>query len=710
MNELLGSYLEDLKDNLLLLDDVLIKLKNNDDDPEVVNSIFRVAHTIKGNSASMEFMKIESVMHSLEDILQEVRSGKRQMSKNLIELLFSCHDFLEDCEEVISKEASDEKIDITQISKKIEIEKKPIEIKKTEEVKLAVGNKTGVEEILTNNSELLDVVNENCRRGFNAYKIKITFAKDIVMKSVRVWMVFEKIDSYSTFICSYPERPQEEEFRSGEYNFEDDELELIVLSEKDVSELSEAIKDCGDIENVIISNLKVGENVNNQDSKSEKAEAIKGKAKKAKVEKKELIEDEIIEEATKEEVKSTISVENKNIQQEKHAVNSGDAGFIRVPVGKVDSLIDMLGELLILNSQLEQTTSEVIGTDNRMLNVISRTAKLIKGIQGVSMSLRMVEIKPILHRLTRIARDTATELGKNISVVIEGEDTEIDRSAADKLFDPLMHLVRNAVSHGIEEEEERVKAGKKPEGEVTVKAYTKRGNVYIEVCDDGKGLDITKIYNKAKTMNLIDDTKEYTEEEIIKFIFLPGFSTQEKINNISGRGVGMNVVEEEIRKVGGKVEVYTKVGHGSTFILKIPLNLAVLNGTIVEVNSERYIIPTLFIKEFFIAEESNWVSMQGKLHAIQLRGHVIPVLSSGKIFNGKDSELNHWKKQLIILEMEQKLLALPVDKIVSRHEVVSKPLDRELAEIEYASSASILGDGLVTLILDVEYMFKVLGQ
>jgi two-component system chemotaxis sensor kinase CheA len=368
-----------------------------------------------------------------------------------------------------------------------------------------------------------------------------------------------------------------------------------------------------------------------------------------------------------------------------------ESSIIRVPIQKVDELMDMLGELLILNSQMEQKVTQLENMDSGLNNVLSRSAKLIRSIQGLSMSLRMVEIKPTLHRLTRIARDTAKDLKKRITIEIEGEDTEIDRSASEKLFDPLMHLVRNAVSHGIESEEDRVRFGKSKEGVLTMRVYSKRGNVYIEIEDDGQGINVERVLAKARKQGLAQDNKEYTEEEIIKFIFHPGFSTQEVINNISGRGVGMNVVEAEIHKMGGKVEIINNPGRGAKFVVRIPMNLAVLNGTVAEIEGGRYIFPTLFIKQFYIPQKTDWVVMQGKNKAIRVRDSIIPVITARDLFHSQSTQQFTEDQQVIILEMEQ---------------IVSKPLGSEFSHVGFATGAAILGDGNVSVILDIEAMFS----
>jgi two-component system chemotaxis sensor kinase CheA len=400
--------------------------------------------------------------------------------------------------------------------------------------------------------------------------------------------------------------------------------------------------------------------------------------------------------------------QQKSAKETSSSKSSDAARQIRISVTKVDNLLDMLGELIILNSQLDQQVEGSGSKSPEIANTISRTSKIIRSVQDLSMSLRLIQIKNTLFRLTRVIRDTANELNKKVNIAITGDDIEIDRSAAEKIFDPLMHLVRNSVSHGIESAEERIAAGKPVEGKVEINAFSKRGSVYIEVKDDGKGIDPEKVFSKAVKLGLADPNTEYSESEKINFIMQPGFSMQKEVNNISGRGVGMNVVESELMKIGGKVDIENKLGEGCSFILRIPMNLALVNGTIVDISGENYIIPTLFIKQFYIKEEDEWISMQGQKRAIKIRDNIIPIITEETIFN-REKKSDKERKQIIILEMEKHLLGLPVDNIVGRQDIVSKPLDSELAKAKVLSGASILGDGKVSLILDVEALYKLAG-
>lgn len=383
--------------------------------------------------------------------------------------------------------------------------------------------------------------------------------------------------------------------------------------------------------------------------------------------------------------------------------------YMKIPTNKIDSLIDMMGELIIIQSLIEQEASIRFSTNDYFVNNLSRISKVMKDIQNLSMSLRMVSLKSTFQKILRIGRDTIVELGKKVNIQMIGEDTEIDRSVAEKVLDPLVHLIKNSISHGIEDENKRIESGKCALGQVELKAYSKRGNIYIEVSDDGRGLDLDKIHKKALENNLIDPNATYKEEDIMDFIFLPGFSTTEVVNNISGRGVGMDVVRTEIAKLGGKVEIKSEEGKGSRFILKIPINLAIMNGTIINILGSNYIIPTLNIKEIIQLKDDSWVSIRGKNAIIKVRDEIIPVIPITQIFGSKETEETA-PRLMIIIELEQKLKALPVRNIIGKHEIVVKPLGNEFRNLNFISGASILGDGKVSLILDVDTLFKAEGE
>lgn len=851
MNEILISYIEDLRESIVTFNEALMSVQSGSRDADTVNSIFRVAHTIKGNSAAMSFTRIQSVMHTMEDLLAEVRNGTRELTDNLVEVLFACHDFLEDSLEAVERESSDESMKPEKLLARLSVFKEegnaPAKAPAVPASALVVSEPVSDIDLAVNMpADLWELLYKNIRDGgYNAYKLDIKFMKNSSMKAVRAWMIFDRIDQSSILVFSDPPKISDSTFGStGETPFETDVITAVILCETEISELVADLKDMADIENVDVMKMSnediiakvnyLNENKKVVDKMQEigiellgvelqyindetiknivdrmktvKAANIGGSsspitiianrlatafenalASKKRVSMHEReniiflchtleefikspqklkdndlvlnmyrILDEIIDAVTapdhrvgemlnismqdqetivakqKEEnlkfgqaavkakvvsaheVITALSSDKEKAETAAKGPAASEGGFVKVPVSKVDLLIDNLGELLIYNSQLEQSAYMLTEVeDSKVAIILSRTAKLIKEIQELSMSLRLIEVRQTFNRLTRIARETAADLGKKVSVTLEGAETEIDRSAIEKLFDPLMHMVRNSVDHGLEKsEEDRIKIGKKPEGQVTIAGYSKQGNVYIEVRDDGRGIDAKKVLEKARQKGLVNENREYTLQEIYKFIFLPGFSTQdENVSAVSGRGVGMNVVEDVVTKLGGKVEVDSELNAGSSFRIKLPMNLAIVNGTIVEISGNKYIIPTISVKKFFTAKHNDWVSLQGENRAIKLEdGSIVSMVSKARVFGLPDDELDitneNAEYDMVLLEVDQKMLVLRVDRIVSRQDVVSKPLMSDYASVQYANSASILGDGVVSLILDVDAIFK----
>lgn len=403
-------------------------------------------------------------------------------------------------------------------------------------------------------------------------------------------------------------------------------------------------------------------------------------------------------------------IESLRIQQKEIKSQPGGNSYIRVPSQKIDQLVDLMGELLIIHSLVEQEAGGLRAGDSFMGNLL-RIGKITREIQSVSRNLQMVPLKTTFLQIHRVARDTILQLNKkNIILQMSGEETEIDRGVEEKILEPLMHLVKNAISHGIEEEQERLVKGKALQGLVKIEAYSKRGNIYIEVSDDGCGLSIDKIFQKAEEQNLVEPSVNYTTNDIMHFIFLPGFSTAETVNNVSGRGVGLDVVKTEVMKIGGKVEIENRPGQGCTFILKIPINLAVINGMIVDLMGTNYILPSFNVRQIVQVEEKQWVQGYGNILMVCLREKAIPVIPIERILGSTQSSLSKKNGLVVVLEMDQKLRALPVRGIIGRKEIVVKPLGNEFSNLKFINGATILGDGKVSLIFDVENLFKMGGE
>lgn len=872
MNEYMEMYIAEAKELLDEMNGSLLMLDKNISDTGLINSIFRDIHTIKGNSASMGFKKMENLAHSMEDVLQDIREGKVEVDEKIMELLFVCHDFLESGISSIMQTGNEEDMNIDGVLNKLHLiigEKH--EKMKNESAAPLEKSLDGID--LTLNTQELYNLKKNIDKGYHAYLIKIKITPDCIFKSVRIWMWFQEIETYLKVIKSVPEKPTSNDIKNNKFIFDGNDLKLLAVFKEDSRVLHGKLHKLLDVENICLEPVKLKdsdflksqvklvmtkaaisgaasqEEIEKNASKEAKAgddedrvieieseltndfiqeitqqltkleEGIRSISEKPEynnafyklsrtfhtikglagfidhrtivriadtaeqlmeyyrkgdsgsisfntkllgeaavyirklcensdvVDSKKLIDiaesfiirmkneipqDEIQnDEKPQDEMSKNEMPENelpKNvIPKDKDAgidvinelynqaeqVRSQNAGktlessFMRISAKKIDLLVDMLGELIIMHSLILKEASDYFDSNDKYMTNLLRMSKIIKEVQNLSMSLRMVSLKQTLQKTMRVGRDTAAELGKKVNIDIQGEDTEIDRTIADKLVDPLMHLVRNSVSHGIEEEEERKKLGKPEEGQVCIRAYSKRGYVYIEVEDDGKGLSIEQIRAKAAQNNLLDPDLNYSAQDIMKFIFLPGFSTKEKVDNISGRGVGMNVVETEIKKVSGKVEIINNEGKGCTFTLKIPLNLAVMNGTVVEIRGGRYIIPTIYIKQFMKPDEAQWVKVKNKKTMLHVRDEIIQVIPIDKVFDTGKSAEEADETMVIIIEVEQKLKAIPVKSIIGRQEIVAKPLEKEFGGMDFISGASILGDGKVSLILDVESIFKI---
>jgi two-component system chemotaxis sensor kinase CheA len=392
-----------------------------------------------------------------------------------------------------------------------------------------------------------------------------------------------------------------------------------------------------------------------------------------------------------------LKIQKKSKESKKEIVQD----MIKIPALKADKLIDLLEELMMIQSQIEQNAIKLLDKDSYLIKDIYKSFRITKDIQNLSISFRMITLHSIFQKVSLNAHDAMRKLKKKVKLEISGENTTIDRIIGSKIVDPLLHLIKNSISHGIEEKEERIAKGKNEIGTIFLNAYSEKGYVYISITDDGQGINPDKVYQKALEKKLIDPNKKYTEDEIINFIFLPGFSTADKVNQIAGRGVGMDVVKTEILKLRGKIKMINRLGQGLSIQLRIPQNMTSLNGTIVNIKSHKYIIPSVFIKEVFKIEDENYVYLGGKKDFVRLRDEIIPVINSDRFFDGEGKA-----KIMVVLDVDGKYKALPVDEVLDRREIVVKPLSNDFDGIKYILGASILGDGKAALIIGIESLFK----
>ena len=379
---------------------------------------------------------------------------------------------------------------------------------------------------------------------------------------------------------------------------------------------------------------------------------------------------------------------------------TGGTSTIRVNTEKLDSLMDVVGELVIVQSQLLESAKSVADNSNALMRNLSQVTRITKELQHTSMSLRMIPVKSTFQKMERLARDLARDCAKKVTFVVEGEDTELDRTVVEEISDPLIHMVRNSLDHGLEPPEERIKAGKSESGRVQLKAYHQGSNIVLEISDDGRGIDGKKVLAKAIKQGLVAEGQNLSKEEILNLIFLPGFSTAEKVTSISGRGVGMDVVRRNIEKLRGKIETESEVGKGSRFRIILPLTMAIIDGLIVKVGEDRFILPTTSVKMAYRPAPESLSTVQGRGEVLDLRGKVLPLHRLHRKFAIEPKAQNPSDGIVVVVEHSGRTSGLLVDEMVSKQEVVIKSLGALMQGLPGVAGGAILGDGTIALILD----------
>ncbi|MBW2605028.1 MAG: chemotaxis protein CheA, partial [Deltaproteobacteria bacterium] len=380
---------------------------------------------------------------------------------------------------------------------------------------------------------------------------------------------------------------------------------------------------------------------------------------------------------------------------------------VKVDTKKLDNLVDLTGELVIAQSMLRQNPVILDAKNQLLIHNMRQLNQITADLQTTAMSMRMVPIKNTFQKMVRLVRDLAKNSGKEVNLKMSGEDTEIDRNVVDELYEPMVHMIRNSVDHGIETPKGRKNSGKNKKGEIHLLAYHQGGNIVVEISDDGRGLDKERIIEKAKANRLITDESELADDEIYNLIFQPGFSTAKQVTDISGRGVGMDVVKKAIEKLKGRVEINSIPGQGSTFIIRLPLTLAIIEGMLVRVGNERYVIPALAIRESFRPTKEQYSTVEGKGEIILSRGKVTHLVRLDRIFNVKNHSKDPWEALIVTVEYDGQQMCLLIDELLGKEEVVIKSLGETFKDTKGIAGGAIMGDGRVGLILDMAGIWEI---
>ena len=666
-------FFEESFEGLDIMESELLDMDPADVDDETVNNIFRAAHSIKGGAGTFGFMPVSEFTHVLETLLDEIRSGKRSMEPRYVDLFLQSVDclrgMLSDMQEGNDPETE-----------------RPAELRKEFEAILGMEQESAPEEAASEPDE---------KDG--GWLIDVQPHTDLLMTGNEPFRMFRELRELV-----------------GEDNFE-------VTADTDrVPELSSlAPEEC-----VMNWQIKVTTSVPLDDIKaifewvedecdltySPLAGTSEVEAESSAADATETPAAEQLPEAAavaSPEKAAVVAEAQKAAKPTKAPKKAAESSSIRVSIDKVDSLINMVGELVITQSMLGQ-----LGQDFDL----SRLAKLQEGLSQLEqntrelqesvMKIRMMPISFAFSRFPRLVRDLGGQLGKKVILETIGEQTELDKTVMEKINDPLVHLVRNSMDHGLETTEKRIAAGKSEEGTITLNAYHQGGNIVIEVADDGAGLNEDRILSKAIEKGLVPENNSLTPEEIHNLIFLPGFSTAEAVSDISGRGVGMDVVRRNIQALNGSIEVKSQRNVGSTFIIRLPLTLAILDGQLVKVCEETYIFPLVSIVESIQIHRSSLNHVTGSQYVMQLRDEYIPIVRLDQIFGLRDDKDVVDEMMLVVVEGDNEKIGIVVDDLLGQQQVVIKSLEQNYQKVSGISGATILGDGTVALIIDISTIGK----
>ncbi|MGE5381135.1 MAG: chemotaxis protein CheW [Methylocystaceae bacterium] len=667
MNQYLDVFLEESNEHLENLNQRLLELEKNPADINCLNEIFRAAHTLKGMSSTMGFDDMADLTHHMENVLADLKAGIIKADTYVVDILFKCLDRLQLMVERITL-GQTEKLDNKDLINLLAVIKEGKAQAQTAAIaERVVAQPDPKATDFTYNDYDITVLKEAVSQDFKTFLITVDVDPNALMKTVRAFMVFKVLEEEGEIIKS---RPSAQELEEGKF---DNDFALILISHADSLNLKEKVMAISEVDKVEITELDI--------------EQIIPQAGLTVVEGKHPEDNGGQNEATPEAAK----------------VHRGKQ-TVRVDIERLDNLMNLVGELVINKGRLEQIGSQQKLTD--LSETIEQIDRITTDLQNVVMKVRMVPIEQVFNRFPRMVRDLSQELGKDVNFIIDGKETELDRTVIDEIGDPLVHLLRNALDHGLETPEQRELQGKNRVGMVRLSARHEGNNVLIEVEDDGRGLDRANILKSAVNKGLITEyeAESLSAEQAYGFLFRSGFSTAESITDVSGRGVGLDVVKSKIESLNGDIEIETMPGHGTKFKIRLPLTLAIIQALLTRVSDEIFAVPLSSVDEttMITREEIKLVQNQ---EVVLIRGNVLPLARLRNLLEVPASENTDELMYVVIVRKGDKQVGLVVDSLIGQQEIVIKSLGKLLTGIPGIGGAAILGDGGVSLILDVGTLF-----
>jgi two-component system, chemotaxis family, sensor kinase CheA len=658
LNNYITMFIEESKEHLQAINDELLKLEIEPENITYINEIFRSAHTIKGMAGSMGFDDLATLTHQMENVLDLLRQSKLSITPEIMDIIFQCVDIIEKMVEDIEAGGTG-KADVKDIVAKLTHAQNP---NQPQAFVLAGLNEVAVAIEMPIEDYHWSVINEAKKMGTNLYQITVVLDENCVMKFVRAFMVLQLIEELGEMIQIQPSIQEIEEDKI------DNHFTLLMLSNFEAKDIQDKLLSVSEVKEIIISDKT-------RQNEIEKSETVK-----------------VEEEAP---VKQLPETSDSTATQKRSRTKS-----IRVDIDKLDGLMNLFSELIIDRGRLEQIARKTSSTD--LTETVEHMTRISTDLQGIILNMRMVPVEQVFNRFPRMVRDLAKDLNKKIQLIIEGAETELDRTVIDEIGDPLVHLLRNALDHGLESTEERLDSGKPAEGKLLLRAYHSGNHVFIEVADDGKGINRERVLNKAIERAVVsrDEAETLTDQEVYVLLFSSGFSTADKISDISGRGVGLDVVKTKIESLGGVISIDSSPGKGSTFLIQLPMTLSIMHCMLVKLEEETYAIPFSSIVEITKLSQEEVVLIQNQ-KVMQLRGQIIPLVYLKEVLHVPTKETNIEQQLFIVIVRKgDKTVGIVVDSILGQQEIVLKSLGGFLNNLFAISGATILGTGEVALIID----------
>lgn len=684
MSQYLEIFIDETKEHLQGLNQSLLQLEQNPQEISMLNEIFRVAHTLKGMSGTMGFSKMAKLTHDMENVLHALRNNDLKVTPKLVDLLFKCLDALENYTENIVNTGTEGSNDYNDIIQELNaaIQKKSVESVQANPSAAGkkqpkdAGNIYATASFRLNQYEQ-NVANKAIEMGMNVLKITIVLNKGCVLKSARAFIIFQTLERHAEIIKS---EPRVEDIEDEKFDFE---FTVVCVTKEEADLFLRDLNGIAEVDKVIVNTVEA---MDTQGIPSQEPFGYSESDSEDKdMDGKEFLQD---------------SRDDAGIQVQSQVHKTKTGKTVRVDIDRLDVLMNLVSELIIIKTRLEGLDG--IERSQTYSEAVEYLERITTNLHDAVMKVRMVPVEMVFNRFPRMIRDVAREIGKEIELNMSGEETELDRTVIDEIGDPLIHLLRNSADHGIESKEKRKEFGKSTTGHINLRAYQDGNNVVIEVEDDGQGINLEKVKKKAIEKGLVkkDMANTLSQKDIIDFLFKPSFSTSDKITDLSGRGVGLDVVKTKIEQLGGVVEVETEAGKGSKFIIRLPLTLAIIQALLVVIGDEKYAIPLGGTKEI-IKITPDQIKMVQKQEVILLRNMVVPIVRLDKILEVPKDDKVQKQLTVVIVKKGEKLSGFLVDSLIGQQEIVIKSLGKLLSGIKCIAGATILGDGNVALILDV---------